>query len=101
MDQGAQHGLVADDLDVLLDAGPARHAIRQRSDVGDTAGGLKIFAASELVGQGNDVDGARGLAQINHGAEDAAVAVEVEVFRLQAGGLVINSVIQKHGAHDA
>ena len=44
--------------------------------VGDAADGFDLFEAGELVGQGNDVDGALIVHQVAHSLEDTAMGIE-------------------------
>ena len=48
VDQATQHRLVADDLDVVLDARPVRDAVEQAGDISHVADGLQFLGAVQL-----------------------------------------------------
>src|SRR5207302_6109493 len=101
MNQSAQQGLVADDLDVMLDAGTVGDAIEQRRNVGHVANSLKFLVSAQLLNQGDDVDRPRRLGQIDHARVNAPVRIEREIFRAQMlGGLVIGKIVEQNGAEN-
>ena len=101
LDQLAQERAVFDDADVFFNAEAARQTFRQREEVSDAADGVDLFAAAELVGQGDDVDGAAGVDELAHAREDALVGIEREVFGLDAfSGFVIGGVFEQDRAED-
>ena len=99
--EAAQHALVFDDADVVFNDGAARQTLGERGEVGHSADGLDLLVAGQLVGQGDDVDGAAGVDQLAHAQEDAAMRVEREVVGLEDfGGLGVGGVVEQDGAQD-
>ncbi len=99
-DEAAQHGLVAHDAHVVLDGGTLGHAVNERGEVCDAADGFDLFAAVELFGEGDHVDGTAGVLQVAHAGEDAAVSVEGEVVGREFGGLVEDEAVEQNGAEN-
>ena len=101
VDQSAQQRLVANNLDVVLDAGPVRDAVHQAGDVANIADGLEFLVPVELLDQRDHVDRPGRLGQIHHAGVNAAMGVERKVFRLEMlGRLVVGKIIQQDGAED-
>ena len=101
MDQSAQQSLVANNLDVVLDAGAVGDAVHQARDVANIADGLKFLVAVELFDQRNHVDGPGRLSQVHHAGVNAAVGVERKIFGLEMlSGLVVRKIIQQDGAEN-
>ena len=100
VDEAAQQRLVADDANVVLDAGAVGNAVDERGEVGDSADGFDLFAAVEFLGEGDHVDGAAHGLQVAHAGEDAAMRVEREVVGLEFGGLVEEQAVEQDGAED-
>ena len=101
VNQSAQQRFVADNLDVVLDAGPVGDAIDQAGDVADIADRFEFLVPVELLDQRDHVDRPGGLGQIHHARINAAVGVEREVFRLEMlGSLVVGKIVQQDGAED-
>ena len=101
VNQPAQQRLVADDLYVVLDARTVRNAVDQSGDVADVANRLQFLALIEFFDQRNHVDRSRGLGQIDHAGEDAAMRIEREVLRLQMlGGFVVGKIVEQDRAQD-
>ena len=101
VNQSAQQGFVADDLDIVLDAGTIRNSVREAGNVADVANGLQIFVALEFFGQSNEVDGTGRLGEIDHASVDAAVRVERKIFDAQVlGSLVVGEVIEQDCAEN-
>ena len=97
----AQQALVLDDADVVLDDRPAGQTLSERGQIGHAADGLDLLVAGQLVGEGDDVDGAAGVDQLAHAQEDAAMRVEREVVGLDGfGGLGVGGVIEQDRAQD-
>ena len=101
MDQAAQQRLVADDLDVVLDARPVGNAIEQRRDVSHVADRLQFLLPVQLLDQRDDVDRPRRLGQIHHARVDAPVRIEREIFRPQMlGRLVVGEIVEQDRAQN-
>ena len=99
--QPPQQALVLDDPDVLFDDRPARQALGERRQVGHAAHRLDFLVAGQLVGQGDDVDGALRVHQLAHAQEDAPVRVEREVVGFELfRGLGVGGIVQQDGAED-
>ncbi len=99
--QLAQQALVLDDADVLLDDRAARQTLSERGQISYAADGLDLLVAGQLVGQGDDVDGALHVHQLRHAQEDAAMRVQGEVVGCQLfGGLGVGGIVQQDGAQD-
>ncbi len=99
IDEPAQQRFVAHHADVVLDRRPARHAVGQRSQVGDPADRLQFLVAAEFFLQRNDVDGTPGGVQVHHPRENTAVRVEREVVGVQRfRRLVVAVSVQQDGA---
>ena len=93
VDESAQNGFVADDLDVVFDRRPVGHAVEQAGNVTDVADRLQFLAAFEFFDERDDVDGPGRLGQIHHAGVETAMRVDREVFGLQVLGSVIVGVI--------
>ena len=100
VDEAAQLRLVAHDADVVLDAGALGNAVDERRQIGDAADGFDLFAAVELLGEGDHVNRAAGVLQVAHAGEDAAMRVEREVVGLEYSGLVEEQTLHQDGAED-
>ena len=101
VDQSAQQRLVANNLDVVLDAWPVRNSVDQPGNVADIADSLEFFGAIELVNQRDHVDRPRRLGEIDHSAVNPAMRVERKVFRLQVlGSLVVRQIVEQDRAQD-
>ena len=101
VDQSAHQRLVANNLDVVLDAGPVGNAIHQAGDVANIADGLEFLVAVELFDQRDHVDGPGRLGQVHHAGVNAAMGVERKIFRLEMlGGLVVGKIVQQDGAEN-
>ena len=100
-DQAAQHGFVADDVDVVVDRRTVGHSVEKAGDVADVADGLQIFFAVKLFDERDDVDGARMFGQLQHARVNAAMGVEREIFGAQMlGGVVESAIVEQDGAED-
>ena len=101
VDEAAQHRFVAHDADVVLQRGAARHAVGERGQVAGAADGVEFLVAQQLLGEGDDVDGAVGLGEIGDALVDAAMGVEEKVLGLEGReGFVLQGVIEQNGAED-
>ena len=101
MNQPAQDGFVADDLDVVLDRRPVGHAVEQAGNIADIANRLQVLAPVELVDERDQVDRMRGLGQVHHPRVNAAMGVDGEVLGLQMlGGIVVGVIVEQDGAQD-
>ena len=57
--------------------------------------------AGEFFGEGDDLDRFRGLVQVHHPLENAAVGIEVEMLRQQSlGGFVDQVIIEDDAAEN-
>ena len=79
--EAAQHGLVPDDAGVVGDVGGAGHLVAEFGEEGRAADLGQLTARFQRVGQGDEVDGLAALGQGEHGLEDGAVRVAVEIGR--------------------
>ena len=101
VDQSAQQRLVANNLDVVLNAGPVGYAIHQAGDVANIADGLEFLVAVELFDQRDHVDRPGRLGQIHHAGVNAAMRVERKIFRLEMlSRLVVGKIVQQDGAEN-
>ena len=75
-------------------------AVDERGEIGDAADGFDLFAAVELLGEGDHVNRAACVLQVAHAGEDAAVRVEREVVGLEFGSLVEEQSLHQDGAED-
>ena len=101
MDQSAQQSLVANNLDVVLNARPVGDAVHQAGDVADIADGLEFLVTIELFDQRDHVDGPGRFGQIHHAGVNAAMGVERKIFRLEMlSRLVVRKIIQQDGAEN-
>ena len=101
VNQPAQQRLVADNLDVMLDAGPVGNAIQQRRNIRHVADGLQFFVPVQLFDQRDDVDRPRRLGQIDHARINAAMRIEREIFRPQMlRGLVVGKIVEQDRAEN-
>jgi hypothetical protein len=101
VDQSAQQRFIANNLDVVLDAGPVGYAIHQAGDVTHIADGLEFLVAVEFLDQGDHVDRPGRLGQVHHAGVNAAMRIEREIFRLEVlSCLVVRKIIQQDGAEN-
>jgi len=99
VNQSTQECLVADNFDVMLDAGTIRNAIDQTRDVTHIADCLEFLVPVELLHQRDHVDRTGRLGQIHHAGVNAAMGVERKVLRLQVlSCLVVGKIIQQDSA---
>jgi hypothetical protein len=64
LDQPAQAGALATTCGVGADIRGARRVLGELGEVGVTAGGFQFSAQLQLVGEGDHVNGLRGLGQV-------------------------------------
>ena len=96
MNQSPQQRFVANDLDVMLNAGPVGNSVHQTGDITNVSDRLQFFAAIQLFHQRNHVDWPRRLGQIDHTCVDTPMRIEREIFRSKMfRGLVVSKVIQQ------
>ena len=101
VDEAAQHGFVAHDADVVLQRGAARDAVGERGQVAGAADGVQLLVAQQLLGEGDDVDGAVGLGELGDALVDAAMRVEEKVLGLEGRErFVLQGVVEQNGAED-
>src|SRR6266403_1469135 len=101
MDEPAQESLVADNLDVVLDAGPVGDAIQQRRNVANIADGLEFLVPVEFFEQSNHVDRPCRFGQIHHAYVDTAMGIEREILGFEMfGSLVVGEIVQQDSAEN-
>ncbi len=99
--QSAQHRLVADNLDVVLNARPVGNAIEQARHVGHIADRLQILVPIQFLDQRDHVDRPRRFRQVHHPRINPPVRVEREIFDPQMlGGLVVGKVVEQDRAQN-
>ena len=83
----------------MLDRRTVGDAIEQTGDISHVADGLELLLAFEFFDQRNDVDRPGGLGQIHHARVEAAMSVDGKVFRLQAlGGVIVSMIVEQNSA---
>ena len=101
MHQSAQQRLVADNLNVVLNARPVGHAIEQAGDITRVPDRFSFFMAVQFLDQGDQVDGARGFGQVHHPRINTAMGVERKIVRLQTlRSLVVGEIVEQNRAQD-
>ena len=101
MQQPPQHRVLAHDARVLADVADGGHGAREQVDRGAAADALEQAALLEVLDERERVDRLAHRVEVEHGLEDQAVRLAVEVLRLEA--LVDDQrgqrrVRQQHGA---
>lgn len=98
----AEDGFFFDDARVVLHVRRARKAICQLGEIRNAAGGIEFATTSEVVHQGDDVDGLLMLCELNHALKDLAVLGEKEILRAQFfDGRVEGVIVEENCAEDA
>ena len=101
-DQLAQDRALAHDLRVAAHVGRARHALRQRVEVGQAARILGLAGHLQVLVDGDDVGRLAGADQRADGAEDDLVLEAVEVgLGDDVGGAIPGAVVQQQAAEHA
>jgi hypothetical protein len=83
VNQPAQDGRALDDVPVVVHIGAGRHLVGERADVAHAADIFELAAPLELVRERDEVGRLAGLVELQHGLEDRAVGVAIEVVRPQ------------------
>ncbi len=70
-------------MPIVVDIGAGRHLVGERADVAHAADIFELAAPLELVRERDKVGRLAGLVELQHGLEDRAVGVAIEVVRSQ------------------
>ena len=99
VDQVPQQRLLLDDASVVLDGGDARHAVHQRGKISRAAGGFQLPRPLQVFVQSDQVNRPPLLAQRHHAGENLAMAILIEIPRLQRFNRRVEGlVVQQDGA---
>ena len=89
----AKGGLLLDDAGVVVDVGRARDPVGQSGDVGGTADVVERSGPTQLVLDGDEIDGLAPLVEADHRVEHALVRVPVEVVGVDELGRDVEGVV--------
>ena len=100
--QFAQHRALAHDLGVAADVGCARHALRQRVQVGEAAALFGLAQALQLLEDGDHVGRLGRVDQYRHGREYQSVLEAIEVrLGQQVADPIPRAVVEQQAAEHA
>ena len=74
---------LADEFDVVVDIDQMRNAVEKTGKVADSSCGFELRRADQFLLDCYQIDRLRFFDQLDHFAENKAMAVEVEVFGLE------------------
>ena len=82
LDDAAEDGFIADDLDVAGEIWKARQSVIQRYEVTQAVNRFEFVEAQQLVSKRDAVDAFAALMQFQHAPVDAAVLFQTEIIQL-------------------
>jgi hypothetical protein len=98
-DDLAQHCLIANDLDVVLDVDEVRNTIKQAGEISDATRTLERRIPQQLILKRDEVNRSGIFHERRHMTEDHTVRVEIEVLRSKEfDDAVIVFVVDEDGA---